>query len=509
MTTGPRHGATQQPCRRRVAWWLLAALAAAGACGGPQASAPATGKPNDVQAADADVSGSAVATRPPPAGTPRDIRFPEIAQSQLESGLEINVVHQPLLPLQYLRVVIQSGGADDPSKLAGLANVTASMLKEGTRTRSSKTLAEEIEYLGAELSVGADEDNVFIMIRSLSEHMPQAMSILADVVMHPAFSKSELAKLKRREIDRLAVLARDPDFIAKQAFYRHLYDQHPYARIEATPDAVKRMQRSNLARWHRKHFVASNAFFVSVGAVPAEDIVAAANKAFGRWSKGSPPRTEYGSLPERGERQIVLVDRPGSAQSVILVGNLALRRSDKGFLALEVANQVLGGSSASRLFMDLREKRSLTYGAYSDVGERIDIGPFVARTSVRTEVTGQALTALLNQLEAIRSEPAPERELADAHRYLTASLPLKIETPARVASRIAYLRIFGLPNDYWNLYGERIRSVSSEAALAAARQHIRPDQALVVVVGDSSAILSALKEFGDVQVVSGESASTS
>ena len=199
-----------------------------------------------------------------------------------------------------------------------------------------------------------------------------------------------------------------------------------------------------------------------------------------------------------------MVDRPGAVQSVILLGNLAIARDDEDFVPLRVANQVLGGSAASRLFMDLRERRSLTYGAYSQVGERVGVAPFVAYASVRTEVTEEAVGAFFENLDRIVAEAPPEPELANAQRFLSDSFPLKIDTPGKIASLVADLRVFGLPDDYWDGYRTSIREVSAEEALAAAQEHIRPEQMLVLVVGNAASFAESLTQWGPVTVVDGE-----
>jgi predicted Zn-dependent peptidase len=210
----------------------------------------------------------------------------------------------------------------------------------------------------------------------------------------------------------------------------------------------------------------------------------------------------YDDPPKPTDRTILVVDRPGSVQSVIYMGNLAIRRAEREWIPLVVANQVLGGSAASRLFMDLREKRSLTYGAYSAVAERVDTGPFVAYSSVRTEVTTEAVGALFEHLERINQEPAGAEELKNAKRYLSDSFPLKVDTPGKLADLVVQLRTFGLPSDYWDNYRQWIRKTSASEAYYVARNYIRPKDALVVIVGQAADFAPSLGQFGPVTVVS-------
>lgn len=480
---------------------IVAAALTVAACG-PSAP-PDVEEPTDLGDVE-DTTGEVAEREPPPeSGPPRDVSFPDITRASTDNGLEVNAVGWNQLPIVYLRLVIKSGAEADPDDKPGLAHLVGAMLKEGTRTRSSAELAQQVEFLGADIWVGDDEENVYIGMRALADHLDEAMDILADVAMNPAFRPDELRKLKRREIDRLALQQNDPRFLASRELYLRLYgEEHPYANIDTTKSVVESVTRRDLQRWHRAHFVPNNAFLVAVGDVEAEQVQSVAAEAFGRWRESEVPEVEYPEPPSRDSRQVVLVNRPDSVQSVIAIANLAIPRAHEDYEELEVANQVLGGSAASRLFMDLRERRSLTYGAYSGVGESVKVAPFRASASVRNEVTGQAMGAFFEHLERIRTETVPEDELRDAHRYLSDRFPLQIDTPGKIASLVADLRIYGLDDDYWDGFRSAIREVSAEEAQAAAREHIRPDQSLVVVVGRAADIAEGLRQWGPVTVVS-------
>ena len=438
---------------------------------------------------------------PPASGPARDIAFPPIQRVSLDNGLELNTVEWHQLPVVYLRLVVRSGAERDPEALQGLSDLVAQMLQEGTRRQNSARLAERIEFLGADLWTGADEENVQLVFRALSDHLDEAMDILAEVATSPAFNAGELEKLKRRERDRLALMSKRPNFLARRALYSQLYGDHPYGRVDTTEAVLRRVRRNDLVRWHRTHFVPSNSFLVAVGDVTPERIRTAAERAFGRWRGRDVPAVELPALPERTEREILVVDRPGAVQSVILMGNLALARQSEDYVQLMVANQVLGGSAASRLFMDLRERRSLTYGAYSQVGERVGTAPFISWAAVRTEVTGEAVGAFFENLDRIVTEAPPAEELRHAQRYLSDSFPLKIDTPGKIASLVADLRVFGLPDNYWETYRTSIGQVSSAQSLAVAQRYIRPEQMLVLVVGNANEVAEGLRTYGPVTVV--------
>jgi len=439
---------------------------------------------------------------PPPPAEPKNLVLPPVEITELDNGLEVNTIVTDQLPVVYATLVIRSGAESDPGALPGLSGLVAQMLKEGTTKRSAAEIAEEIEFLGADLWASSDEENTYIGVRALAEHFDVAMAILAEVAGKPAFSSKELAKLKRRELDRLALSEREPRYIARRQFYRSLYGDHPYGTVDTTPQAVKRVRRQDLVRWHRNHFVGKNAFLVVAGEVDPEKVTDVAQRTLGSLKQGKRAVPQYAEPPRPSDRNILVVDRPGSVQSVIYLGNLAIRRANREWIPLTVANQVLGGSAASRLFMDLREKRSLTYGAYSAIGERVDVGPFVAYSSVRTEVTPEAVGAFFDHLELIHREPPTPEELTNARRYLSDSFPLQVDTPGKLADLVMELRTYGLPADYWTKYRDYIRQTSASEAHYAARTYIRPAEALLVVVGQAADFAPALAKFGPVTVVS-------
>ncbi len=487
----------------RIALASLACVSLTARCGGSEQTGPGAGDSRQ-KAADKEVQVQTEKQLPPASGTARDVRFPSVAHSRLTNGLEINTVELSQLPIAYLELVIRSGSASDPANLPGLARLTAAMLKEGTEKRSSAELAEAIDFLGARFSAGSGQETLTIRMQVLREHLEQALSIVAEVATRPAFDSKELQKLKKRELARLAMSMKDPGYLASREFFARLYGEHPYARIDTTPEVVQKVRPAHLQSWHRAHFAPENAFLVVAGDVTAEAVSQAAEKAFKGWNTRKVERKPYPQPPARAGRSVVLVDRPESVQSFIFIGELALERKHPDWVPLLVANEVLGGSAASRLFMDLRERRGLTYGAYSTVYEKVDVAPFRVYVAVRNEATGEALGALMEHLERIAKQTAPEQELSYAKRYLVDSFPLLIDTPAKIADLISDLRIFELSDDYWEGYRSRISGVTAEQALGAAARYIHPERALIVVVGKAAQIAEALKKYGPVTVVDTE-----
>jgi predicted Zn-dependent peptidase len=487
---------------------LVLAMLTLSACGGGAAT-PTTTETTGTEVAETPPPPERHRQEPPPSGAARDVHLPAIARSTLRNGLEINTVNATSLPVVYVRLTVRSGLSADPQELPGLSVLVAKMLKEGTRTRTSAQIAEEFEYLGADFDVFQDAGSVTIQARGLSDQLDTMLALMADMAMNPRFDQAEFDRLRRREADRLTLQYGDPSQLARREFYRALYGpSHPYGHVDLSPATLEHATRADLVSWHAAHFVPNNAFLVVAGNVEPAAVQTASEHAFGRWRQHDVPAVTFPELPARTTREVIVVHRPGSAQSMFNIGNLSIRRADPDFIALEVANEVLGGSPRSRLFMDLREQRSLTYGVYSSLDDLVQPGPYRVRGSVgpdpaqpQVDRTGLAMDAFMEHLHRITTEPASATELDESERYLSDSFPLSIDTAGRIAWMVGYLRIFGLPDDYWDGYRSQIRAITPEQALAAARAHITPDTALVLVVGDADRVVDPLRHWGPVHVI--------
>ncbi|MDO9021972.1 MAG: pitrilysin family protein [Deltaproteobacteria bacterium] len=471
---------------RRLSFALALVLAA---CGSTQTPAPVAVAPTPAPDADAGA-----ATPPPPRvavptpGPARDVHLPPVRATTLGNGLAVQLVEYHTLPVLHLRLVVRAGSSTDPANLPGLASLTGDMLREGTTTRSSAQIAEAIEFVGGSLDVSTSADVTVISVSVLRDHAETALTLLADVLARPTFPQVEINKLKRRETDRLQQSRNDPGWLTQRAFYEGLYGTtHPYGRFDTTPAVLARVTRADFMAFHRARYVAGNMFLTAVGDVQPAAFDALLNRTLGTLRRGTAPVVAVPAVPARTARQIVLVDRPESAQSAIRIGNVSLRRADPDWVPFTVANQILGGGVSSRLFMDLRELRSLSYGVYARMGANVGESQWFAGGQVRNAVTGDALHALFRHMECLTTEAAPEPELAMTRSYLTDSFPLTIETPGNVADLVSSMRIFGLPADYYDTLRARVTAVDAAASLATARRYIQPDRALVVVVGTASA----------------------
>ncbi len=472
---------------RRLPFALALVLAACGSTHTPAIVAPvATASPADASAS--PVVAAAPRVTVPTPGPARDVHLPAVRSTTLTNGLAVQLVEYHTLPVLHLRLVVRAGSSTDPANLPGLASLTGDMLREGTTSRSSAQIAESIEFVGGSLDVSTSADVTVLSVSVLRDHAETALNLLADVLGHPTFPQVEINKLKRRETDRLQQSRNDPSWLTRRAFYQGLYgENHPYGRYDTTPAVLGRVTRADLVAFHRARFVSGNMFLTVVGDVQPAAFDALLARTLGTLRRGTAPVVAIADVPAAAARQIVLVDRPESAQSVIRIGNVSLRRADPDWVPFTVANQMLGGGVSSRLFMDLRELRSLSYGVYARMGENVGASQWFAGGQVRTAVTSDAMHALFRHLECLTTEPAPDAELAMTRSYLTDSFALSIETPGNVADLVSSMRVYGLPADYYDTLRARVTAVDAAASLATARRYVHPDHALVVVVGTAAA----------------------
>jgi len=495
--------------RSRTLFGALLTLPLALACQRPAPPAAAPGPATPAANADAPPPEPPTLLEPPAAGISPEAPFPPIVHASLENGLGVRIIERRVHPIVELRLVVRSGSATDGDK-PGLAALAGELLKDGgAGGLPPRQLVERAEALGATLTVRTDRDSTRISLGVTSGDFEAALAILADVALRPTLPAGELDKLKAREIEARKSAARgNASWAAAMVLFRELYELpatvHPYSRYDALPEDIEKIKLADVKRWHKAHFVPANASLVVVGDVSAKDVQVAAEKTFGAWKGDAPPRPSF-SMPERpSSSQVYLVDRPGSPQSQIYVGLLGPERTSPEWPALTVANQILGGGVSGRLFMDVREKRSLAYSTSSFVSE-LATGPvpLVLSAGTQTEKTEDAVAALLENLEALATRAPSEAELEMARRFLADSFVFKLETVGSVAELATALYVLSLPDDHYDQYRRAVREldVAKVAAVAGRRYAGRP---VIVVAGDGKALGPKLARFGEVAVLDPE-----
>jgi zinc protease len=462
----------------------LAALTALAACvpAGPPASPWPVGIPDEL---------------PGPLPEQR-LAFPDFAEFRLANGLDVIHVPHHVQPIANLTLYLRTGGADDPAERAGLASMAADLLRQGTETRTAEEISEAIEGVGGSLWTSADADFLTVSSTVLVDDLPLAFDLVADVTRRPTFPADEVTLIVQRTLSGLRAQLGQPGEIARRRFVEEVYGMgHPYGR-SPTPGTVEAIVREDLVALHRTAFRPDAAVLVLAGDVDAATARALAEEHFGDWQPGAAARPALPQPVERGPTRIALVHRPGSVQATIRVGHLGITADEPDFFPLQIMNRVLGGGFTSRLMQRLRDEMGWAYGAGSALTLPRDVGVFSANTEVRTAVADSAVAEILAQLRSLRDEAMDPDEMASAVSYLVGSFPLTIETAGQIAGQIARARLIGRPLEHITEYRERIAQVTPADVTRAARRHVDPDRAVIVVVGDAAELLPRLEPIAPV-----------
>jgi zinc protease len=423
--------------------------------------------------------------QPPAPGPAPAIVTPTVESRKLKNGLTVLLVRRPALPLTALRLVIRAGSYEDPVEKPGVAFMTADMLNEGVRGADALKLANRAGQIGATLHTHAGEDSSHLSIAVLSRHLRPALSLLADATLRPTFPQAELARRQGANSNIVARVLMYPSYVASIVFSRVLFgDKHPYGRLDmGRPAQIKAITRANLLAFYRMHYRPENAALVVVGNVTWRTLLPRVKRAFGRWKvTGSRTIHKYTAAPRAG--RLFVVNRPGSAQSVVRMGEVGPARSHKDRVRLLVMNTILGGSFSSRINMSLREKHGFTYGAYSSFSFSRRPGSFTVRTSVKTAATAPALRELLGELRAMAGGKVTARELDLAKSYLSVSVSGWFVTNGGVAGAVSRLFVHQLPMDFYAKFPARVRGVTRADVARVAKRHLHPDKMKIVIVGD-------------------------
>ncbi|HYX30538.1 MAG TPA: pitrilysin family protein [Pyrinomonadaceae bacterium] len=431
----------------------------------------------------------------PPPLAERSLNLPEVVETTLDNGLRLGLIEDKRLPLVSFRLGFRSGDANDPPALPGLTDMMSHLLSEGTETRTSRQLAEEIERLGATLSVGSTSDFTTVAASSLSIYADEVLELVADVTIRSTFPENEV-ELARENTKQLLIQQRaQPGFLASERMAKVIYGSHAYATISPTDEMLNALTRDDLIAFRASTFVPNNAVLIVVGDFDHESLMTRVNELFAGWGSRAVDQPNSPALAPRNERVVYLVDRPGSAQSNIVIANEAITRTSPDYFPMLLMHTVLGANASSRLFMNLRERKGYTYGAYSNLDARRLAGTFRASAEVRTAVTGASLHEFFYELNRIRDEAVSAEEITNAKSYLTGVFPIRIETQDGLIDQLVNIKMFDLPDDYLRTYRDCVNAVTADEIQAVAQKYVTPDAAAIVIVGDAAEITEQIKPY--------------
>lgn len=434
-------------------------------------------------------------TKVPSPLEPVPFNIPHAFRTTLTNGLRVVIFDDERLPLVSFRLAFLSGDANDPHDHVGLTSAMTAMITEGTENYTSRELAEKIERLGGGLHASSSDDFTVIASSALTIYSSEMLDLMAEVVFAPTFPESELDLYKRNTVENLKFNRSQPNFLANEQVGRLLYGKHPYGIVSPSPADIEKLDRASLDRARKAAFLPNNAVFIAVGDVRKDDLLMQIEDRFGDWEAGDRHSISFPDTPKRSERTLTIVDRPGSAQSNIVLANSAIPRNHPDYFPFIVMNQVLGAGASSRVFMNLREEKGYTYGAYTRIDAKKHAGDFEATAEVRTSVTGDSLKEFFFELDRIREEVVPDEELADAKNFLTGVFPIRAETQEGLTNLIVNQELHGLPHDYLQTYREHIDTVTAEDVQRVAKSFIKPDEMAIVIVGDAREILDQARGY--------------
>jgi zinc protease len=444
-------------------------------------------------------------SKPPVPGPPPALKLPPIQKRTLANGLPVWIVEMHEVPVANITLIVKAGASADPNGKYGVSSFTAAMLDEGAGTRNALELADAVEYLGAGLSTGSSFDASSVRLQTPVSKLDEALPLLADVVLRPAFSETELNRLRKERLTSLLQTRDDASRLASAAFARLVFGpRHRYGTPAMGNEASNsEMTVSDLRAFYSTYYQPQNSHLIVVGDVTAATLLPKLEKVFGSWKNGAPPpKPTVPAATQHGARTIYLIDKKDAPQSQIRIGWVGVSRSTMDYYVLDVLNTVLGGSFTSRLNNNLREEHGYTYGAGSSFDMRLSAGPFVASAGVQSDKTVESLREFFKELDAIR-QPVPSDELTRAKNYEALGFPAGFEATADMAANLINLVVYSLPEAFFSDYVPKIQGITVAEVQKAAAQYIQSDKFAVVVVGDLAKIEKPIRDanFGPVKVV--------
>lgn len=439
---------------------------------------------------------SAQKQAPPEGGKPKDFRVPAFHTFTLENGLGVTLVPFGTIPKANVAVVFRTGAANEAADQVWLTDLTISYLKEGMTNRTAKEIAEEAANMGGQINAYAGSDQSRIGGSVLSEFAPMFVKLLADLLKNPTFPESELARLQNGYLRQLAVAKTQPTAVADEAFFRILYDGHPYGRKFPTAAMIKGYTVPAVRQFYEEEYGARRAHIYVVGVFDEKEVETAVRASFADWRPGPPIFTNVPTPASK--RAIHVVDRPGSVQSTIYIGRPVISPQNKDYIGLEITDALLGGAFFSRITANIRENKGYTYSPYSQVEARFKDACWYEQADVSTEVTGPALKEILFEINRLGTETPSAEEVKGIQNYYAGIFVLQNSSPNGIINRLSFLRLQGLDRSYLDTYVQNIYKITPEDVRRIAAEQLPGKDMTVVIVGDLAKIRDQISQFGEV-----------
>ncbi len=433
---------------------------------------------------------------PPEGSAPKDFKLPKKTTFKLENGLAVTMVQYGKIPKVAINVVIRTGAMNEQADERWLSSIVGTMMKEGTRKRSSSDIREEVAMMGGSLDVQVGDDKTIFSSDVLSEKGPECIELLADVLMNPKFPESELPRLENDKLRELSLSLADPQAVTNEKFMKVLYKDHPYGRGFPTESIINGFTIDNVKIFYKENFGAQRSHIYVVGQFDERDVEVTIRDNFQDWK--SEPVVVTNIPRPTSVKEIYITDKPGSTQSNIVMGLPVIDPSNKDFIPLQVVNMLLGGSFASRITSNIREQKGYTYSPWSTISSRYRTAYWAEVASVGTNVTGPAVKEIFHEINQLRSEPPSADELKGIANYIAGTFVLQNSTREGIIKQLAFLDFHGLPDTFLTNYVNSVHAVTPEMVKKIMVKYIRPEEITIVVTGDKRIIESQLKGFGTI-----------
>jgi predicted Zn-dependent peptidase len=430
---------------------------------------------------------------PPAGGPPKPFTVPAHETYELPNGMKVTLVPYGNLPKVTLSLVVRTGNLNEPAEMPGLADLAGKLMKEGTTSKSSKQIAEDSANMGGAITITVGVDESAIDTDVLSEFGPRAAALLADVAEHPLFPVSELPRLKNDALRQLSIAKSVPQSMALERFRKILYGDHPYGTVFPTEESIKRTTVADIKKYYEGNFGAARGHLYVAGRFDGGEMKKAVATAFGAWAKGAAPLINTPKV--KVQHVLDLTDRPGAAQSVLLVGLPVPDPTSADAVPLAVTNSLLGGSFGSRITSNIREQKGYTYSPRSEISRRYHDAYWVESADVTTQFTGPSLKEIFGEIDRLSKEAPSDAELQGIQRYMSGVFVIQNSSRSALINQLRYVDFQGLGEDYLKTYIQKINAVTPADVQKETAEYIKPEQMTIVVVGDKAKISEQLAPF--------------
>ena len=404
-----------------------------------------------------------------------------------QNGMTVLILERPSLPIVSVEVLVRAGALFDPDEKAGLANMTANLLDEGTKQRSSKEIADAVDFIGASLSARAEDDFASVSLKVLKKDVATGFGLVADILINPLFDPKEVERVRRNTLGEILSEKDEPETVADRAFQDLVFGHHPYHNpVNGRQDTVTKITREELVAFHSDFYRPNNTIVAIVGDVTEAEAMQLVNKYFGAWEKKAISYPKISPAKPLEVKKVTLIDKD-LTQASVMFGNVGIERSNPDYYAVSVMNYIMGGGGfSSRLLKEIRDNQGLVYSAYSRFVANTYPGPFVVSLQTKNATANAAIAGALKELERIRQGPVTDTELKETKDYLIGSFPLRLDTTSKLAEMLTAVEYYQLGPDYFEKYPQYIEKVTKEDVLRVARKYIDPSHYALVVVGKQS-----------------------